>query len=271
MKIFSITLAVLAIATAAAAFPNKFHSCPTYKYKVVQGTSKDARGLKYKVDEFRHILGGPNNGATRGPLKNGRREINWDGGAPFDMPFDFFNRVAPLGAIFRTKDNKFAISNPLNGAPKDDKFSSLNRAASKKFIAFSEKRLFTSVKSNILTQFFRVPGTHYKATVSGFGAVFVDVNKKNTSFLALYDQRGCKIAVVPVPPKNKGLSFVGVHVTGINHVHMKKAPVYKAVLKLGNTPIKSHRHRRHHFPRGGDVVVTDDFIYGEPQKIRSMN
>lgn len=268
MKVFSIALAVLAISTVAAAFPRHHHRrCPTYKYKVVRGTSYNAHGLKSTVDRFRYILGGKNNGATPGPLKNGRREINWDGGAPFDMPFDFFNRVVPLGAIYHTKGNIFAISDPVNGHPKDYKFSSLNRAASKQFIAFSEKRLFTSVKDNVLTQFFRVPGTNDKATVSGFGAVYVDVDRRYTSFLTLYDTRGCRIAKVAVPPRNKGLSFVGIVVTGVRHAHYNKAPVFKAVLKLGNAPITSRRYRRHHYPRGRDIVVTDDFIYGEPQKI----
>jgi len=235
---------------------------------LVSRRNEGAHGLKSTVDRFRHILGGKNNGANPGPLKNGRREINWDGGAPFDMPFDFFNRVAPLGAIFRTKGNKFAISNPVDGNPKDDKFSSLNRAAWKQLDVFREKRLFTSVKSNVLAQFFRVPGTHHKATVSGFGAVFVDVDKKNTSFLSLYDSRGCRIAKVAVRPRNKGLSFVGIHVYGVRgRVHLKKPPVYKAVLKLGDTPIKSRRFRPHHYSRERDIVVTDDFIYGEPQKM----
>jgi len=45
--------------------------------------------------------------ATLGLLKEGRREINWDCGVPFDMPFDFFNTNVPFGAIYATKGNEF--------------------------------------------------------------------------------------------------------------------------------------------------------------------
>lgn len=167
-------LTVLAIATVAAAFHHNFRYCPTFEYKVIQGTSQDADGLKSKFDEFRNALGGNDNDSTPEPLKNGFREIIWDGGAPFDMLYDLFNRVAPLGAIS--------------------------------------------------TKFFRVSGTNCKASVSGFGAVYVDVDNKYATLLGLYDDRGCKIAIVPVPTRNTGLNFVSIRVTGIRHGHLRKAP-----------------------------------------------
>lgn len=258
MRNILLAFAFLAVGSLAASVHH--HHCPTYHVDIIRKTSHNAHGLRSAVDHFRHLLGGQNNGANIGPFKYGRREINWDGGAPFDMPFDFFNEVAPLGAIFHTKGNKFAISNPLNNHPVDDKFSSINKPVSKEFIAFSEKRLFTPVSDNVVTQFFRVPGTKKRATTSGFGAVFVDVDKSHTSFLTLYDFKGCRIAKVAVPPKNRGLSFVGIRVKGVSHGYFNRAPVFKAELKLGNRLLKDLSH-------GGDRVVTDDFIYGEPQEI----
>lgn len=261
MKVFAAALlALAAVATAG--------SCPRYSFKVVHGTSHNAHGLKRTVDKFQYLLGGENNGANIGPLKDGFRVINWDGGAPFDMPFDFFNTNAPLGALFFAKNNKFAISNPED-EPVDDKFDSINPKAAKNFIAFSEKRLFTPVKGNVVVTKFQIPGKKQPATVSGFGAVYVDVNKRHTSFLELKDTRGCRIAKLAVPPKAKGLSFVGVVVKGFRyHKHGKfykvKAPVYKATMKLGNTPINK-KHLSYH----SDIVVTDDFIYGEPQELKT--
>lgn len=178
------------------------------------------------------------------------------------MPFDFFNKQVPRGAIFRTKGDHFAVSDPPMGPPKDVRFSSLNKRASRNFQVFSAKRLFTPVKSNIVTTYFKIPGKHVRATVSGFGAVYVDVRKSHVTRMALYDRRGCRIARVNVPARKGGLSFAGVKVIGVKNahgrIHRVKAPVAKVVMKLGDTPIV--RHHKH-----GDIVVTDDFIYGEPQ------
>ena len=261
MKLFA--AAILAVASIAAAHSRH---CPHYSGEIVHGTSHNAHGLKRFVTEFQHRLGGKNNGASIGPLKDGFRVINWDGGAPFDMPFDFFNTNAPLGALFFAKGNKFAISNPVDNNPVDDTFDSINRRAAKDFIAFSEKRLFTPVLDNVMATKFQVPGKTDPATVSGFGAVFVDVKKRHTSYLELKDAKGCRIAKVYVPPKSKGLSFVGVVVKRVRYsrhgkFYKVKAPVYVARMKLGNLPIT--KHLGHH----SDIVVTDDFIYGEPQKL----
>ena len=269
MKAFTAAAALLAL-LALLAIASAKH-CPKYDVKVVIDTSHNAYHLRPAVNKFQHLLGGKANGAQVGPLKDGFRVINWDGGAPFDMPFDFFNTNAPLGALFFAKNNKFAISNPLDNNPVDDKFDSINRRAAKDFKAFTEKRLFTPVKGNVVVTRFQVPGKKIDATVSGFGAVYVDVKKGHTSFLELYDVRGCRIVRVAVPKKAKGLSFVGAIVKRARYYKNGKygswvrvrAPVFKAEMKLGNTPISKKDYNHHN----ADIVVTDDFIYGEPQKL----
>lgn len=181
------------------------------------------------------------------------------------MPFDLFNAVVPRGAVFAAKGNKFAISNPI-APPEDFRFSSLNRRASKNFVTFSDPRLFTPVHSNVLNTFFRIPGKNTVASVSGFGAVFVDVNKRGKTYLQLFDRNGCQIAKVHVQPKPNGLSFSGVIVHGIRTGHNKitkiKAPVQKVTMKLGDTPIVE-KHASHH----QDVVVLDNLFFGEPQAL----
>src|SRR6059036_281748 len=49
---------------------------------VFQAAGADAASIQSSVDAFRAALGNPNNGNNPGPLLDGRREINWDGGNP---------------------------------------------------------------------------------------------------------------------------------------------------------------------------------------------
>ena len=137
------------------------------RFRVFRDTSRDADGLRRIVDKFNRALGGDDNGNAPGPLNEGRRSINWDAAAvPFDMPGDFFKRVVTRGAEMVAKRGEFRVSNPdpPNG---DDKFSSINRKASRDFITFSPKRLFTPLKDNKVTVVFSIPAKRQDATVKG--------------------------------------------------------------------------------------------------------
>src|SRR5215217_8993497 len=64
---------------------------------VFQAAGPNAASIQSSVDAFRAALGNPNNGNAPGPIANGRREINWDGGgppvdanAPGGTPFNVF-------------------------------------------------------------------------------------------------------------------------------------------------------------------------------------
>src|SRR6266478_1657185 len=52
---------------------------------VFQAAGPTAASIQSTVDAYRAALGDPNNGNNPEPLKNGRREINWDGGDPAIM------------------------------------------------------------------------------------------------------------------------------------------------------------------------------------------
>jgi hypothetical protein len=61
-----------------------------------------------KINEFRTLLGDPNNGGQAGQKPSGRREVAWDGAGakPFnnrnDFPATFFNVNAKNGIVFTT-------------------------------------------------------------------------------------------------------------------------------------------------------------------------
>ncbi|KAI0558689.1 hypothetical protein FGB62_193g053 [Gracilaria domingensis] len=234
-------------------------ACPNYKTLVLTDKSGSAAGLQAVVDNFRASLGGIDNGNDAGPLEDGQRSINWDAGiVPFNMPNDFFNTQVTRGAIFQTKWNEFAVSNPAEAPPVDDRFSSLlPQSVSTQFRRFSLERLFTPVQSNEFTVWFQIPAGGESAVVSGFGAVFTDVDKENTTVLRFYDVDGCLIETVYIPAQNKGLSFGGAIVVD---KYSKKtiSAIAQVDITLGDIAIADVHYK------SGDVVVADDFIYGEP-------
>ena len=237
---------ILSVLTFAEAAPR---GCPKPHHRIFKDTAHRSASLKRIVDKFNAALGGDDNGSEKGPIKGGRRSINWDADVvPFDMPGNFFKNVVTRGAKMIARGGEFRVSNPVppNG---DNRFSTINRRASKDFITFSPKRLFTPLKDNKVTVDFSIPGLNKDAVVKGFGAVYVDVDKRHVTQATYLDKRGCVIARQFVDPKNKGLSFLGVI--------FRKPVIAKVILKLGNTPIQGK----------GDFVVLDDFLYGEPARI----
>jgi len=260
-------LAFAALAAAASvtavSFGTPASAAPRYEFTKVSGVSADAAGLTATVDRYRALLGDPNNGSNP-PAAAGRREINWDGtpdaqSDPNLLPPDFFNTTVPRGAVFATKKgNKFLVSadddNPTNTAPL---FANVNKQYDDLFSTFSPQRLFAPLKTPEMAVKFFVPGTQDRATVKGFGAVFVDVDKKNSAKIELFDRRGKKLysSYVPkAPVANKGLSFLGIKTT---------ADVYEVRLTVGDAPLS----RNNKESRRKDIVALDDLLYAEPQKL----
>ena len=213
----------------------------------------DSTSIAAVVNAFRGVLG-TNNGNALGPQPGGRREINWDGGgdaAPatvFPNPMTTFN-TPPLsrGAVSSGPATNFEIS----GQPMP-RFGDLNVTYPGIFITFSSPRLFTSLGSNITDVGFFVPGTNIPSSVNAFGAVFTDVDLPESTSIEYFDVHGVSLGRAFVPPANTGLSFVGL-IFGSERI----ARVH---ITSGNTAPGSGAND------GGqiDVVVMDDFIYGEP-------
>lgn len=241
-------LAAVAAATIATASANS----DKVTAKVVKDTGGHAGDVRHAFNTFSRLLGEPDNAS--GPLAHGgRRSINWDGaGVPFDMPGDFFNTAVPRGAVFHAAHGEFRVSNPPREQHiDDDRFSSLNPLLSKQLKTFSPHRLFTPLRGNVVKVEFEVPGKRgHKATTNGFGAVLADVDFEHTTRLEYFDVHGRRLAKVFVPAKRGGLSFLGV-------VFNKPVVAYVR-MTLGNRKV-TDRDDKH-----GDVVVADDFVYGEP-------
>src|SRR5438094_8009745 len=189
---------ILVIASVAAAFgllpvmtPIPVHPKPYAEDNtkdfvpptVFQAAGPTAASIQSTVDAFRAALGNPNNGNASGPLPSGRREINWDGGGAnttTDAPVTPFNVfLNTRGAQFTTPGTGLSQAPPSGGPQGGLAVLFNNPTYGTIFSTFSPLRLFTPVGSNITEGLFFVPGSNggHPATVSGFGAVFTDVDR----------------------------------------------------------------------------------------------
>jgi hypothetical protein len=220
-------------------------------FQVVRGTGD----ITAAVAEFRVLLGGdPINGAKPGQQLSGHREINWDG-VPAALtnvntfPALFFNnRGANFGGPgtgFRTSDNDFSDLNPAYGA---------------QFEAFSKPKTFMPIGSPEMDVLFTVAGSPTPAAVTGFGIVFSDVDRQGSASIKLFDAKGRSLGQYHAPVRSDatGLSFV--------KVVFDEAIVAKVVITSGQAAIDAGLED---LTDGGnrDLVVTDDFLYGEPQAL----
>lgn len=233
---------------------------------VFQAAGPNRESLQSTVDQFRSELGDPNNANVPGPLSSGRREINWDGApgtnvaSPAVTPFLGFQHIR--GAVFTTPGTGF-LQTPLTAPELLD----INPTYGTIFSLFSPLRIFVPIGDNIVDVFFFVPGTTVPgpatpATVSGFGAIFTDVDRSDSTKIEYFNIRGRLLfaSFVPASPGSKTLSFAGVT------FHDRR--VYRVRITSGNTPL-GQADRPSGLIGESDIVAMDDFIYGEPQPLLS--
>ena len=228
-------------------------------------TAGDA-ALNAAVSQFRADLGtlNPNIAVSFG---SGRREINWDGvpdarSAPNNLPADFFNVNSPRGAVFSTPGTGFQVSaSAASGTPVE--FGNIDPSYPGTFATFSAQRLFTALGSNVVDVNFFLPGTATPALVTGFGSIFSDVDLANTTSIQLFDAGNVSLGTFFAPNfldaaggvTNESLSFLGISyaVPTIARVRITNG---NAALGAGVTDANGNPN---------DLVVMDDFLYGEPQ------
>ena len=236
---------------------------------VFQAAGPSIASVQASLEQYRLALGGDNNGIAKGPLTSGRREINWDGGGSTatslaGTPFTQF--LDGRGSLFVTPGTGFVQATPSGLAA-----TFANPTYEKVFQPFSPGRLFSSIGSNVTVVTFFVPGSAgaLSATTRGFGAIFSDVdlpdgsgpgskrgNRKSSTLVEYYGQDGGLLysSFVPASPGNAGFSFLGIT--------FKDARVASVRITAGDVAPGADDVRPH------DVVMTDDFIYGEPQSMQ---
>jgi hypothetical protein len=244
---------------------------------VFQAAGPSGASIQSTVDAFRAVPGfETNNGSDPNPHQDGRREINWDGGNPAVL--DTTAPVTPFNTFLNNRGSQFTTPGlglsqaPPSGGPQGGLAVLFgNPTYGTIFIAFSKSRLFTPVGSNITEASFFIPGTNgtVPAAVRGFGAIFADVdqpdgsgpggkhgNRHASTLIEFFGADGELLfsSFVPASPGNGGLSFFGIV--------FDDARIASVRIETGDVAPGPNDDRRH------DIVVMDDFIYGEPQLVK---
>ena len=241
-------------------------------FVVFQATGPTAGSIQDTVNAYRVALGDPNNGNTPGQL-SGRREINWDGGSTTNLNSavtigsTLANFQSTRGALFTTPGTGFvqapAAADPFQFPPGGLAGLFNNATYGNIFTPFSDSRLFSAIGSNITEVTFFVPiapgGINEPATVTGFGAVFTDVDKRGKgnagARIEYFDADGDLLfsRIVPARPGDGSLSFFGIV--------FDDARIARVRITSGNVaPGTDDVGKR-------DIVMMDDFLYGEPQPL----
>jgi hypothetical protein len=224
---------------------------------VLSASGSNAASIQAAVDDFRASLGVLNSNLA-GSFGSGRREINWDGvpnalAAPADLPGDFFNTVSPRGVEFTTPGTGFQVSG--NAGVVAVEFGNLDPSYPGLFASFTAQRLFTALGSNIVDVHFYVPGSDMPALTDGFGAVFTDVDLAATTSIEFFDRFEVSLGTffALVGTGDETFSFLGVQFSEGPVIARARITSGDQVLAAGNTAT--------------DLVVMDDFIYGEPSPV----
>jgi len=273
-KHFVLVAVVLGLLTAVVVLPRLADaqddvagiSAVAEPVSVFQTAGPTALSIQGSVDQFRAAVSVP----------AGRREINWDGGNPAnqvtattDNPFAGFQ--VTRGALFTTPDGTGFIQAPAGTDVPPGGLAGFfsNPTYKTSFRAFSASRLFGVIGGRITDVTFFVPGGGGPATVNGFASVFSDVDQPNGSgpatkrgnrhastLIEYYGVNGELLysSFVPASPGDGGFSFFGVV--------FPDARIARVRITSGDVapgPTDSEKD---------DVVMMDDFIFGEPHSIQ---
>jgi hypothetical protein len=203
----------------------------------------DAASITATVDNFRAALGA-------------HQEINWDAGGTTSTTFNgtpLTTFTDSRGSTFTTPGTGFVQATPEG---LDTFFS--NPTYSTTFNEFSPLRVFTASGNNLMDVTFSLPGSNgtTPATVSGFGAVFSDVDLANVTRLDLFSSENDLLFSSFVEPgtiAQGSLSFLGLLATGGEQIGRVRISLGTAALGPAIND-------------GGlvDLVVMDNVLYSQP-------
>ena len=225
---------------------------------VAYGAGGDSISVAATLDEFRAALGGALNAPNTAPAASGRREINWDGAPALltnvdTFPAKFFNVNSQRGVVFGTPGTGLRVDST--------NFAAVEPGLGAQLRFFSAKKVFMPVGSNQLDVDFLLVGTTTSGLVNGFGVVFSDVDRAGSTTVEFLDANGDRLALLAAPaqPGAQLLSFIGA---------VFETPIVARVRIVSGDAAVVARIADVSAGGANDIVVMDDFVYGEPQPLR---
>lgn len=230
---------------------------PVSSQIIYKASGSNAAAISPAVTNFRTAMGTLNPNVP-GPLPPGRREINWDGvpdalSAPNNLPANFFNVNSPRGVVFSGPGTGFQVSANASVAPIN--FGNIDPSYPFLFATFSPQRLFTPLGSNITDVNFFVPGTTNPGLTRGFGAVFSDVDLAGITRIQGFDKNGIQLF------NEDAFLFSGNQTFSFLAFEYPTPIIARVRISTGNNALGAGITES--LPTR-DLVVMDDFIYGEP-------
>ncbi len=223
-----------------------------------QPTVFTAKGdINATINEFRNKLGLLN--TTIGQT-TGRREINWDAvpdsllGVSF--PANFFNPTTSGSPENRQRGLIYAGTS--TAMVSKTTFAEINALSASEFSNFSGNKAFAVVNAALWPVEFRIAGQPTVAAVKGFGAVFSDVDKPNSTFIEFFaGDRSLGKYFVPMHDAVSSFSFLALYFDTDKITRVQVG--HEGMLQDGEKDIT----------QGGtkDLIILDDFIYREPIKL----
>lgn len=227
-------------------------------------------GSTTALNSFRAAIGGVNNGGNPPPQSSGRREINWDAVKLDGTDFGGDTTVISLGHTVGISTRRFQARGALFDqvyTVSGDGFASVNPNVSGLFPAFSPNNTFAPFNDNTIDMSFVLASSPttppVPAVVSGFGAIFVNVQLPNTSSIEYFSGPNSlgKFFVPPAgssgQPEFLGVIFNSPVVTNVR-LTLGTAQIYN----FDGTTFSSSTVNNP--ASGANLVATDDFVYSEP-------
>ena len=241
------------------------------KPTVFSGSGKD--GATQAANAFRdHIGADKTNRIAWDAVKLDGTDANpntriIDFGKTVEIPIDRFRAV---GAIF---GDPYAVSG--------DGFASVNPYSAGQFPAFSPNNTFVMFdtkpwhfEDRIIEQTFVIPATADKAGSRGFGAIFIDVEKPQTSYIEYFgkDKEGNQLSLgkYEVPTGKSGEpEFLGVVFPDAVIEEVKLTVGTNALFSFDGYSIASFGKEK--LDKCVDLAVTDDFLFAKPEPLQYLH
>ena len=221
---------------------------------VTQAAGPNAAAITPAVNEFGNALGALNGGGPAAP--SGRRRSSGTA----------CRRTVSRRRLCRRTSSATWVhfATPTLGAAFQvsgvNDFANLNASYATAFDAFSPPRVFAPIGSTSTDTTFVVPGSDTEAETNGFGVVFSDVDLAGSSSIEFFDPGGDSLGSVRAQAGNANatFSFLGVRFDAGERIDRARITSGAAPLLAAASP--------NDLTQGGpaDLVVMDDFIYGEP-------